>query len=59
MGKGWGDSWYACKTKPGGVDHMSGDAEALPECEEGTQMTPDLTALHVRSLGRAASCRNW
>ena len=49
--KGWEGCWQACKTKPGGVDRMSGDAGAFPMCVEGTQMTPDNTTLQVRSSG--------
>ena len=38
--------WYEC-----GVVRMSGDGEALPECEEGTLMTPDHTAVQMCSSG--------
>ena len=40
-----------CGTKSGGVGHLSGDAEAIPECEVKTLMTPDHTAYHVGSYG--------
>ena len=32
-GRDGGGRWYECRTKPGGVGHMSGDARALPESE--------------------------
>ena len=51
VGKGLGGGWYASEAKPRGFDRMSGDAAALPKCEEGTQMTPDHTALQVRRFG--------
>ena len=42
-----GGGWQTCWTKPGG-GHMSGDAEALPECEEKMLLTLDYTACQVR-----------
>ena len=48
-GRDGGGGWCACGTKPGWVDRMSGEAGALPKCEEGTHITPDHTALQVRS----------
>ena len=41
--------WYVCGTKPGGVRCMSGVAGALPECEVKKLMTPDHTAIQVRT----------
>ena len=43
--------WYACRTKPRGVGHMSGDAGALPECKVKIMMTPDHSAFQVRISG--------
>ena len=38
--------------KARGVGHMSGDVGAHPECEVKTLMTPDYTAVQVRSSGQ-------
>ena len=32
-GRVGGGRWYECRTKPGRVGHMLGDARALPEIE--------------------------
>ena len=39
-GRDGGGGWYVCRTKPGGIGRMSGDARALPECKVKTLITP-------------------
>ena len=50
-GRVGGGGWHACGMKPGGVGRESGDAGALPEYEVKTLVTPDHTAIQVRSSG--------
>ena len=40
-----GGGWYACRTKPGGVDRVCRDAGALPVCEVEALMIVDHTAI--------------
>ena len=46
-----GGGCRACGTKPRGVGGMSGDDRPLPESEVELLMTPDHTAMQMRSSG--------
>ena len=46
-GRDTGRGWLVCRTKPGGVSSMLGDAGAPPECKMKTLMTPDHIAFQV------------
>ena len=52
-GYGWfdgGDGWYTCVTKPGVLSHVGGLQNPFP-VRGDTLMTPDYTAVQVRSFG--------